>query len=175
MRVHHLLLLVFGVALLAGLFLLASGRGLPIGRASVGHVVEDSLPDFSLPGLDGEPGLSRADFSGTPKMLNVFASWCLPCEVEAPILAELRKQGATVIGVAVRDQSEDIRGFLDRHGNAYEKIGLDEEGKLLRELGARGVPQTCLVDGKGVIRFVHEGEIRPEHVPALLARLQQLR
>ena len=108
-------------------------------------------------------------------LLNLFASWCLPCAVEAPHLEALSAKGATIHAIAVRDQPADVGGFLDKHGNPFGRIGLDQGGRMMIALGASGVPETFVVDGRGIIRFQHLGEIRAEHVPMLLAELEKAR
>jgi cytochrome c biogenesis protein CcmG/thiol:disulfide interchange protein DsbE len=108
-------------------------------------------------------------------LVNIFASWCLPCAVEAPQLKALQAQGATIHGIATRDQPADVARFLERHGNPFTRIGLDPAGRMLIAFGASGVPETYVVDGRGIIRHQHLGEIRPEHVEGLLAELEKAR
>jgi len=133
------------------------------------------LPEFALPpAADGKPGLSRADFAtGKPRLLNVFASWCIPCGVEAPQLAQLVAAGAEIDGVAIRDHKEDLARFLQANGNPYARIGADNLGKVQLAIGSSGVPETFVIDGKGVIRYQHIGDIRPDDVAMLLGKLRE--
>lgn len=136
--------------------------------------IGQSLPPFALPpAADGKPGLATADFAGRPQLLNVFASWCIPCATEAPQLAALAAAGAEINGVAIRDHKEDLAGFLARHGNPYARIGADNLGKVQLAIGSSGVPETFVIDGKGVIRYQHIGDIRPDDVPMLLGKLRE--
>jgi len=136
--------------------------------------VGQPLPAFQLPAAtDGKPGLATADFTGKPRLLNVFASWCIPCAAEAPQLAQLAAEGVEINGVAIRDHKEDLAVFLARNGNPYARIGADNLGKVQLAIGSSGVPETFVIDGKGVIRYQHIGDIRPEDVPMLLGKLRE--
>ena len=110
------------------------------------------------------PGASRADFvGGKPKLLNIWASWCVPCIAEAPHLERsASKSGVEIIGVAVRDRPEAVSGFLSRYGNPYTRIGADDISELMLEIGASGVPETYVIDAAGNIRLPthwrHSGE-----------------
>jgi len=136
--------------------------------------VGQPLPAFDLPAAaDGKPGLVSADFAGKPMLLNVFASWCIPCAAEAPQLTQLAAAGAQINGVAIRDHKEDLAAFLARNGNPYVRIGADNLGKVQLAIGSSGVPETFVIDGKGVIRYQHIGDIRAEDVPMLLGKLKE--
>ncbi len=147
--------------------------GRPQQQVIASKMVGQPMPTFALQGLDAlHPGLETGDLQrGTVTLVNVFASWCLPCQTEAPQLKALADQGVVVHGIAVRDQGAAVRRFLDRHGNPYRRIGLDPAGQTQIALGSSGVPETFVVDGKGIIRYQHIGEIRPEHVQMLLAEI----
>jgi len=133
------------------------------------------LPEFDLPpAMEGVEGASLATFKdGKPKLLNIWASWCLPCIAEAPHLESLKEQGAAIVGVAIRDKPEDVAAFLERNGNPYSKIGSDELSAIQIEIGSSGVPETFVIDGEGVIRYQHIGDVRESDVPKLLARLEE--
>jgi cytochrome c biogenesis protein CcmG, thiol:disulfide interchange protein DsbE len=97
----------------------------------------------------GVPGLSSADYAkGKPRLLNVFASWCLPCAVEAPQLAALRQAGVEIDGIAIRDRSEDVAAFLERYGNPFTRIGRDDVSAVQLALGSSGVPETFIAMGR---------------------------
>lgn len=132
------------------------------------------LPEFDLPpALSGGEGLRTADFkTGKPKLLNIFASWCVPCMAEAPYLEQLAKAGVEIDGIAIRDRAADVAAFLDRNGNPYSRIGTDDVSKVQIEIGSSGVPETFLIDGNGTILHQHVGDIRAEDVPKLLAMVK---
>lgn len=141
------------------------------------QMIEQPLPDFTLePALEGMPGATKADFvGGEPRLLNVWASWCLPCIAEAPHLERLKQEGVEIIGVAVRDRPEAVEDFLSRYGNPYSRIGADDISELMLEIGASGVPETYVIDAAGNIRYQHIGDIREETVPLLLEKLEEAR
>ncbi|WP_285710865.1 DsbE family thiol:disulfide interchange protein [Erythrobacter oryzae] len=137
-------------------------------------MIGQPLPAFALdPAFDGLPGASKADFSGKPKLLNIWASWCLPCIAEAPQLEVLKQQGVEIIGIAIRDKPADVANFLNRYGNPYTRIGSDKISEVQLAIGSSGVPETFVIDSKGVIRHQHIGDIRPEDVPVLLRELEE--
>lgn len=135
------------------------------------------LPRFALrPAVAGLPGAAQTDFAdGKPRLLNIWASWCLPCIAEAPQLKALQAQGVEIVGIAIRDRPEDVARFLAQHGNPYTRLGADDLSEVQFALGSSGVPETFVVDGNGVIRHQHIGDIRAGDVPKLLARLEEAR
>lgn len=139
------------------------------------QMIEQPLPEFTLaPALDGMPGVSKSDFiGGKPRLLNIWASWCLPCIAEAPHLERLKQEGVEIIGVAVRDRPEAVQDFLNRYGNPYTRIGSDDISSLMLEVGASGVPETYVIDAKGNIRYQHIGDVREETVDLLLEKLEE--
>jgi len=106
-------------------------------------------------------------------VLNIFASWCIPCAAEAPHLAALAAAGVEIHGVAVRDRKDDLAGFLARNGNPYARIGADDRSVVQLALGSSGVPETYVIDAAGVIRYQHIGDLRSEDLPVILARLRE--
>lgn len=139
-------------------------------------MIGQPLPAFNLPAaVEGLPGAAKSDFSGKPKLLNVWASWCVPCIAEAPQLDALKKQGVEIIGIAIRDRPEAVANFLGKYGNPYSRIGSDKISEVQLAIGSSGVPETFVIDAKGVIRYQKIGDIRPEDVPTLLAELEKAR
>lgn len=154
----------------------ASGLYAPDDRNHPSKMIGKPLPTFALPvAAVDRPALSSRDFTGQPKLLNVFASWCIPCIAEVPILSELSRQGVVVEGVAIRDRPADVNRFLGQHGNPYRAIGSDVDSSVQLAIGSSGVPETFVVDGKGIIRYQHIGAITPEDVPAIMAALKAAR
>jgi cytochrome c biogenesis protein CcmG/thiol:disulfide interchange protein DsbE len=168
-------LVLLPLLLFAGLVaLMATNLGKPQQATIRSHMVGKPVPPFQLEGVAGAQGFGAADLAmGRPILVNVFASWCLPCAVEAPQLKTLQASGVPLYGIAVRDQPDDVAAFLKRHGNPFQRIGADPGGRMMLAFGASGVPETYVVDGKGIIRHQHLGEIRPEHVPQLLAAVER--
>ncbi|MBY0343494.1 MAG: DsbE family thiol:disulfide interchange protein [Sphingomonadales bacterium] len=139
-------------------------------------MIGQPLPEFALdPAYAGLPGAAKADFTGKPRLLNIWASWCLPCIAEAPQLEALQKQGVEIVGIAIRDRPEDVANFLAKYGNPYSRIGSDAISEVQLAIGSSGVPETFVIDGKGVIRYQHIGDIRESDVPKLLAELEKAR
>nr|WP_283937910.1 DsbE family thiol:disulfide interchange protein [Sphingomonas caseinilyticus] len=141
------------------------------------QLVGQPVPAFALaPALPGRAALASSDLaSGQPRMINVFASWCVPCIAEAPLLMELKRQGVTIDAVAVRDRPEDIAAFLARHGDPFDRIGSDPESRLQLALGSSGVPESFIVDGRGIIRYQHMGPIEPDDLPAIMREWEAAR
>lgn len=141
------------------------------------QMIGKPLPAFALPaGTGGKPALSSRDFAqGKPRLLNLFASWCIPCAVESPQLMRLAQAGVPIDAIAIRDRPEDIQAFLARWGDPYQRIGSDRNSEVQLALGSSGVPESFIIDGEGVIRYQHVGDIRAEHVPELLRRFEEAR
>ena len=140
----------------AFLALVMVGLYWPADREVVSAFIGKPLPAFDLPpASDDRPGLATAQFKqGKPRLLNVFASWCVPCAVEAPQLAALVQQGVEIDGVALRDRKDDL-------------------SQVQLSIGSSGVPETFVIDGKGIIRYQHIGDIRAEDVPMILRKLAE--
>jgi len=125
-------------------------------------------PQTSFPPLDGllangqpVPGFSTADLArGEVTVVNFWASWCVPCVQEHPLLAELRQRtGVAIFGVNYKDQPEAARRFIGRYGNPFSRLGVDANGRGAIEWGVYGMPETFVVDGSGRIAFKHVGPI----------------
>ncbi len=138
------------------------------------QMVGQKLPAFAMPAaITGTPALSNTDFSdGTPRLLNIFASWCIPCRAEAAQLETLKKAGVQIYGVALPDRADDpykLANFIAEFGNPYAKAGLDSNMQMQLALGSSGVPETYVIGGDGTILHQHIGDIRAEDVPKLIA------
>ena len=151
------------------------GLARPADKTIRSAMVGRPLPTFRLdPIVPGKPGVAAADFhKGNPRLLNVFASWCVPCAAEAPQLARLKAAGATIEAVAIRDKAADVQDFLARYGDPFAAVGSDPESEVQLAIGSSGVPETFVVDGKGRIVLQHIGDIRDDDVPEILAALEK--
>ena len=135
------------------------------------------VPAFDLgPGIGSKPALSSRDLAtGRPHIVNIFASWCVPCITEVKVLEQLKARGAVIDGIAVRDRPEDVADFLWRNGDPYERIGSDEQSNVQIAMGSSGVPESFIVDGRGIVRYQHIGPIEASDVPMILSKLEQAR
>ncbi|MEO1045315.1 MAG: redoxin family protein [Pseudomonadota bacterium] len=164
---------LFALLLAIAAFSLAN----PTDRVITSKLVGQDLPVFDLPpAIEGSGGLKQADFTdGQPKLLNIFASWCVPCIIEAPQLEQLARSGVIIHGVAIRDRPADVQAFLARNGNPYSRIGADNISSIQLAIGSSGVPETFVIDGQGRIVHQHIGEIREDAVPLILEKLEEAR
>jgi cytochrome c biogenesis protein CcmG, thiol:disulfide interchange protein DsbE len=159
---------------LAALFWFRLGSGDPsrIPSALIGHPApQTALP--ALPGLlnDGAqvPGLDPALFRGKVSVVNVWASWCLPCHDEAPLLTELAKdKRLQLVGINYKDAPDNARRFLGRYGNPFGAVGVDSNGRAAIEWGVYGVPETFVVGREGKIVYKLVGPITPDNIDAVL-------
>jgi cytochrome c biogenesis protein CcmG/thiol:disulfide interchange protein DsbE len=133
------------------------------------------LPQFALPvAVPGKPALSSTDLeTGQPRLLNVFASWCVPCIGEAPVLDQLKRRGVQIDAIAIRDRQQDVADFLARHGDPYVRIGADTDSRVQLALGSSGVPESFVIDGGGIIRYQHVGPIDHDQIRMILAELEK--
>lgn len=149
----------------------------PADPAVPSQMVERSLPDFQLAAaVPGKAGFKSTDLAaGKPRLLNIFASWCVPCAGEAPVLNELKRRGVEIDAIAIRDTPDAIRGFLGKHGDPYLRIGSDPQSNTQIALGSSGVPETFVIDSRGVIRRQYIGPLTAANIPGVLRELEQLR
>lgn len=154
--------------------LVASGLVKPGDRSVHSALVGKPVPPITLPPLlPDRPGIVTGEFKGKPRLLNVFASWCIPCIAEAPQLMRLKRAGAEIDAIAIRDTPEAVQAFLARHGDPYARIGDDKASRAQLTLGSSGVPETFVIDAEGRIAYQHIGDIREEDVPKLLGELEK--
>jgi len=170
--------LIFWVPLIGFVIVLALvARGLywPAEKAVRSQMIGRPVPEFALAAaMPGRAGLTSTSLrQGQPQIVNVFASWCLPCRTEAPQLAALARRGIPVLGIAIRDRPEDLALFLERYGDPFRAIGADVDRRVQMEMGSAGVPETFVVDGRGIIRHQHIGAITDEDLPEIMAAYQE--
>lgn len=174
---RRLILWVPFIAFAIFLIVVAIGLYAPADRKIASQMVGEPVPEFVLPpALPGRPGLSSADFGrGEPRVVNIFASWCIPCRAEAPALDAMERRGIPIDGIAVRDRPEDLAAFLATYGDPFRRIGADDDRRVQLNLGSAGVPETFVVDGEGVIRHQHIGAITLADVPDIVAAWEAAR
>jgi cytochrome c biogenesis protein CcmG/thiol:disulfide interchange protein DsbE len=157
--------LVFAV--LAGLFWYALHTGDPSRLPSA--LIGKKVPEFTLAPLDGLKGEDDAEMqsfttqdlaTGEPTIVNVFASWCVPCLEEHPVLMALAKEkGVRLYGINYKDDPASARRFLGRYGNPFSRVGADRSGRVAIDFGVYGVPETYVISGDGKIAFRHVGPL----------------
>jgi cytochrome c biogenesis protein CcmG/thiol:disulfide interchange protein DsbE len=127
-------------------------------------LIDKPVPDFALPPLfPDEPGFSTADLKGKVSVVNVFASWCIPCRAEHPLWMRFAKeQKVPLYGLNWKDKRKDAMAWIRELGNPYERIGHDLKNEAGIEWGVYGVPETYIIDRTGRIRKKHVGPIFPE-------------
>ena len=141
------------------------------------QLIGKPVPQFTAPAaLPGRPALGPGDLAdGRVKLVNFFASWCVPCIAEAPVLMEIKQRGVPIVGIAVRDRPEDLVQFLAANGDPFERIGSDRDSKVQLAFGSAGVPETFIIDGRGIIRLHHSGPIAAGDIPSILQAVEAAR
>ena len=127
-------------------------------------LIEKAAPDFKLPQLIlADQTFSPAQMRGQVWLFNVWASWCVACKVEHPVLMDLKRMGLVpIIGLDYKDQRPDALKFLAQGGDPYELSVMDADGRVGIDWGVYGVPETFVIDQHGIIRYKHIGPITPE-------------
>jgi len=167
-------LLIFGAV--AGYFFVRLGDDASVVPSAL---IDKPVPALeTLPLLADKPGVKNTDFQGEVKVLNVWASWCIPCRAEHPLVTRLaEEEGVPVYGLNWKDRQNAAIAWLDELGDPYGKIGFDESGRAGIELGVYGVPETYIVDRDGRIRYKRTGPISPavmeEEILPLIRDLRQ--
>lgn len=155
-------LIPLGIFVVLALFL---GVGLKLNPRDVpSPLIDKPAPSFSLPTLaDPAVTFTAEQMKGKVWVLNVFASWCVPCLAEHPYVTQLaRMPGVNVVGLNYKDKPEDAKRWLARHGDPYQTIAADANGRVGIDFGVYGVPETFVIDRNGVIRHKQIGPITPQ-------------
>jgi cytochrome c biogenesis protein CcmG/thiol:disulfide interchange protein DsbE len=168
------LLPLIGFLALAALFLFRLGAGDPsrLPSALIGHQV----PNTPLPPVEGlvrdgapVPGIAATDFNGAVSLVNVWASWCVPCHDEAPLLMQLAQdKRIRVLGINYKDQPDNARRFIGRYGNPFSAVGADAAGRASIDWGVYGVPETFVIDREGRIAYKLVGPISADNLETVL-------
>jgi cytochrome c biogenesis protein CcmG, thiol:disulfide interchange protein DsbE len=165
------LIIFLGLALLF-LFRLNAGDPSIIPSALIGHPAPQTpLPPIAGLDRDGQqiPGLDPAQFKGAVTVLNVWASWCVPCHDEAPLLMQLSQDNRfRVVGINYKDEPDNARRFLGRYGDPFVAAGADDNGRAAIEWGVYGVPETFVVGRDARIAFKLVGPITADNFESML-------
>jgi cytochrome c biogenesis protein CcmG/thiol:disulfide interchange protein DsbE len=166
------------VAFVALAVLLALGLNLNP-REVPSPLIGKPVPRFELPPVRGRSlGLASADLEGEVSIVNVFASWCVPCKEEHPVFMQMKREGLVPIhGINYKDRPEDAAKWLDDLGDPYTRTGADIDGRVSIDWGVYGVPETFLIDREGRIAHKHIGAVTPkvleETLRPMIARLRR--
>ena len=161
-RVVYLLPMVVFLVV-AGYFALALRPGYDPQRLP-SAMINKPAPSFDLAGLDGG-SISLTSLKGGPVLINFFASWCVPCRAEQPVLMRLaQRDHVPLYGIAYKDKPQDARRLLAEFGDPYRGIGVDSDGAVGLNFGVYGVPETYVLDGTGHIRKRFVGPLTAEQV-----------
>jgi cytochrome c biogenesis protein CcmG/thiol:disulfide interchange protein DsbE len=142
-------------------------------------LIDKPVPQFSLPAVKGRTlGLSSGDLQGEVSLVNVFASWCVACREEHPLLMQMKTAGDTPVhGLNYKDSQDDAARWLDRFGDPYTRTGADSSGRVAIDWGVYGVPETFVVSKDGRIAHKHIGPLTPqaleETIFPLIRRLRE--
>jgi cytochrome c biogenesis protein CcmG, thiol:disulfide interchange protein DsbE len=167
---------------LAGLFLVRLYAGDPSALPSA--LIGKPVPTFALPALEGlrrdgadVPGFASTDLKGGVTVVNVWASWCVPCREEHPLLARVAAMpGVRLVGINYKDEPENARRFLGSLGNPFAAVGADTKGRAAIDWGVYGTPETFVVNGRGEVVLKHVGPITSDAIlTELLPAIQKAR
>ena len=157
------LLIYLPVTLLIGLFAIfyfglgRAPQSLPLPS------LNQQVAEFSLKTLEGKIWQQKDLQDGEVKIINIFASWCVPCLAEHPSLTQLSEEyQVPIYGVVWNDTAENIKIWLKTHSSPYQLVTIDDTEKLILNLGVYGVPETFIIDGQGIIRYRYAGAVLPE-------------
>ena len=122
-------------------------------------LIGSPIPEFELPPIEGrQDGLASANLLDQVSLVNVWASWCVPCRTENPLLVDLAEAGTVPIyGINYKDDAEEALGFLEELGDPFTRIGADRSGRVAIDWGVYGVPETYIIDAEGRITYKHVG------------------
>lgn len=131
-------------------------------------------PELTLTSLEGAP-FELASYQGAPVFVNLWATWCSPCEVEHPVLLDMASKGAPIIGVVYKDDPATAARALENAGNPFIATAQDVDGVAGLSLGVNSVPETFLIDADGMIIHQHRGPLSPEDADKLLKLYEALK
>lgn len=138
-------------------------------------LIDKPFPQFILQQVEAEKQLTQSDLQGKPMLVNVWATWCPTCKAEHEFLNTLAAEGVRIIGINYKDDDDEAKVWLRDFGNPYEFNISDPQGKLGLELGVYGAPETFFVDGDGIIRAKHVGDLNQRVWQKYKARFEQMK
>ncbi len=156
------------LALMAVLFIGYSLKRNP--QVQPDAMVGKPMPTLTLPDLSAGRPITLAEAARGPVLVNFFASWCAPCEIEHPELMRLQAGGVPIVGVAYKDAPENSAAFIGRLGDPFRTKLIDRDGRAGLEFGVTGVPETFLIGSDGTILAKHSGPLTQADSEAMLAR-----
>ncbi|TCV97539.1 cytochrome c biogenesis protein CcmG/thiol:disulfide interchange protein DsbE [Luteibacter rhizovicinus] len=130
----------------------------------VSPLINQPAPDFQLPVLgDDARKVGKASLLGKPYLLNIFGSWCIECVHEHPMLmTDAKTLGIALVGYNYKDEPDAANAWIAEHGNPFDVIVADRDGRQALDFGVYGAPETFLIDAKGFIRYKHVGPLTPD-------------
>ena len=136
-------------------------------------LIDQPVPTFELPPVAGRegPGFGSADLVGRVSLVNVFASWCVPCRVEHPLMMALADDGVAIYGIDYKDPAEQAAAWLAELGDPYRAVGADRDGRVAIDWGVYGVPETFVIDPAGRIRYRFVGPLQEREIEETLRPL----
>jgi len=135
-------------------------------------MIDKPAPAFDLPALlDDKPGLARTDLTGGPLLVNFFASWCVPCRIEHPLLTRIAGEGVRIDGIDYKDKPDDAKRWLAELGDPYRRLAVDRDGRVAIDFGVYGVPETYVIDRGAIVRARIAGPLTDEIIAGQLLPL----
>lgn len=151
---------------------LAKGLFIPQEETPPSVLLNKPLPAFSLPTLDKGKPLEPATFKGKFVLLNVFASWCVSCTIEHPLLIQLSENKIfSIYGISWKDTPENTKQWLAQRGNPYTSVGMDLDGKVIIDLGVTGAPETFLISPEGTVLYRYAGPLTNDVITGIFLPL----
>jgi cytochrome c biogenesis protein CcmG/thiol:disulfide interchange protein DsbE len=141
-------------------------------RPAAPLAIGQPFPALTLASLEGTPPLTDVGLrAGHVTLINLFASWCVPCRAEAPQLAALHHAGIVIVGIAVRDTPADAARFIAATRSEFDHVELDPHETVQVALNSSGIPETWVVDGRGIIRAHFRSDLHDADLPAVRAAI----
>ncbi|MCB5161999.1 DsbE family thiol:disulfide interchange protein [Marinomonas algarum] len=135
-------------------------------------LIGQTVPEFTLVSLTDDELVSNKDLPNQPYLINFWGTWCAACHVEHPYLVQLARSGVVIVGVDYKDKKSLAEQWLNKKGDPYRYVLMDELGHFGVDMGITGAPETFVVDSQGVVVYRHQGEINAQNWPVIEGYLQ---